>query len=323
MLKNQIGASGRLLPYILQYPDDGVPGGGTGNPPATEGSQNVGIDTNTQANQPANVSNQPTSNQPQTVDYAAHQAAIREMNAKQQEVAAWRKAGFNSPEEAAQVLQKYQEYQETWQNPYPAIIDLLKQNPMQAAQLFGQVFNGQQVQSDPYEKYSQYETMPELVKAIQTDMMGQVEKLIDTKVNPVVQPIQQTLQAQKEATIKAQANSQIDSFIQTYPQAGVTQQAVWDLAKSKGIPMTTLESNPSLVDWLMMESIGGRDEFIKRISNQSVQQYQKQVQSNAQSTAQLTPTGGIPVIPGNVPSHDPGKIKSEMHRMFDIMNQKT
>lgn len=325
--------------FDLQFHSD-EPGAGSGSPPAvgndTQVTQIAGDQTTGQAVTPPSGGNQPA-NQGQSLEQQL-QAAIKGMNEAQRERAAWlnvaKEYGFNSAEEAKQAFEIYKMIN---QDPLPlakqyfsqnpdALATLLRENPMQAAQLFGQVFNGGQApNSDPYAKYEGIDNIPELVKAIQTDTINQVKEMLKQELGQTVRPIQQTLQAQKEAEIRSKANNRIDEFIKTYPQAGITKEKVWETVQKIGVPLTTIEAQPWLIDGIMMESIGGRDEFIKRISTQSVQQYQQQVQSNATSTAQLTPSGGIPAVEGNEPILDMNKLNRIAHERLDayINSQKT
>lgn len=336
MLFNLSG-QGYRLPF---YSPDDFGGGGT----AGDVTPNQSIDTNGQANVQPNVSSQTSSNQSQGETFTNldptklppevqpfYKNMLADYTRKTMEVAPLRKLAEETGMTVDQIREQLNYATSITKDPKAAVkeylaqdqaalLELLRENPMQAAQIMGQVFNnGQAPNANPYAKYADYDNIPDLLKAYDADNMSKFEKLLESRLGPVVQPIQQQFQAQRETAIKSQANGRIDEFIKAYPQAGITQEAVWETVKKIGVPLSTIETQPWLIDSLMIESIGGQNEFAKRISNQSVQQYQKQVQSNATSTAQLTPTGGIPAVMGNVPSQDAGKIKSEMHRMFDVM----
>ena len=316
--------------FDLQFHSE-EPGAESGTPPAmgseTQGSQNAG--TLGQAVTSSGGTNQSTNNQPQVVDWNTHQAAIKGMNEAQRIKAEWEKTakeyGFNSVEDAKQAFQTYKVLNE---NPIALakeyfsqrpddLAALLRENPMQAAQLFGQVFdNGQVPNTDPYAKYGDIDNIPDLVKAIEADTAIKFEKMIENKLGPVVQPIQQQFQTQYEERIKTRENARIPEGVQ---------QAVWDKVREIGVPFNLIEKQPWLIDGLIIEASGGLDKYGENLKNSGITNYKQQVQSNAQSTAQLTPVGGIPAVDGNEPIMNADKLNQKAHEMLNAVlnSQKT
>ncbi len=249
MFKNE-SEQAKGINFDLQFFAE--PGEDPGTPPNNEPAVNTAPPVNASK---AVISPDTTVGQTaqQPVNYEQqYNAAIKGMNEAQRERAEWaniaKEYGFNSPEEAKQAFVSHQEYQALLNNPFPAILETLKNNPMQAAQIFGQVFNNQQPQTDPYAKYAEYDNMPDLVKTIQSDILGQVEK--------IVQPIQQNFQSQYEAGVKNRENARI-------PEA--SREAVWNEVKRIGIPMATIDAQPWIIDGLIIQLSGGREKYEESI----------------------------------------------------------
>jgi hypothetical protein len=270
--------------FDLQFFGDEGPGVGSGTPPAmNDGSQNVGATPTGQAGTPPSGTGQPANGQPQTVDWETHQAAIRGMNDAQRVKAAWEKTaaeyGFNSVEEAKRAFEVYKAVNDPnqagalvknylTQNP-DVLTALLRENPMQAAQIMGQVFNGQQTQADPFENVSTW---------------GEAFE------------------------VKSGVDSKIQGFIEKNPDSGVTQEAVWNKVKEIGIPMQTLKMQPWLIQGLIMETMGGEDKYAeyiaKKASSATAQNLTQKVLDN-NSVAPLTPGGGVSVRVAEDPISNP------------------
>jgi hypothetical protein len=302
--------------FDLQFFGDEGPGVGSGTPPAmNDGSQNVGATPTGQAGTPPSGTGQPANGQPQTVDWETHQAAIRGMNDAQRVKAAWEKTaaeyGFNSVEEAKRAFEVYKAVNDPnqagalvknylTQNP-DVLTALLRENPMQAAQIMGQVFNGQQTQADPFENVS---TWGEAFEVFKQMLLPEIDK----KYGSAIQPIQQTLQAQENEKIKSGVDSKIQGFIEKNPDSGVTQEAVWNKIKEIGIPMQTLKMQPWLIQGLIMETMGGEDKYAeyiaKKASSATAQNLTQKVLDN-NSVAPLTPGGGVSVRVAEDPISNP------------------
>jgi hypothetical protein len=285
------------------------PGGEPASPPMTEGNQNVvSPGTTSQAINSPDV----TSGQVQTGQTPEQQlqAALSGMSAAQREKAAWEKTareyGFNSVDEAKAAFQSHQEYQALKSNPLPTIVEILKSNPMQAAQIYGQIFNNQQPQASPYENITTYDEfgnaiIPEAVKAV------------DQKYNPRLTAVENFIQRQYESGIQTRENARISEFASKYPNAGITPEAVWGKVREIGIPLSTIDQQPWVVDGIITQIMGGLGKSIENlagpIGEQKVKNYQQQVLSNATSTAQVTPTGGTVAATSKIPLQGSDQIK--------------
>lgn len=330
MFQSYIGASGRLFRMPLQFPDTGEPGNGAGTPSNNESA--VGSTISSEPVTPVQAPITPTATgdqgpTPKTVDWETHQAAIRGMNEAQRIKAEWEKVaqegGFKTPEEARAAFQAYQAMQTQpdvliknyfAQKP-ESLTALLRENPMQAAQLFGQVFNGQNPAADPYAKYAEYDSMPELVKAIESDTLSKVEKLLESKLNPVVQPIQQRFQQQEIEAAKAKVNDQINAFIKKHPDSGVTPEKVWDV-------MIQNKYRPELTGQAIIEVMGGLDKYEEHIQSKAAataaKNLTKKVEQN-NNVASLTPGSGVSVSEISGPITDPDARRREALRRLELM----
>jgi hypothetical protein len=308
----------------------GEPGAGSGTPPATgegnQGNQSAGTVNQGQAvTPPDGGQNQPANqNQGQTVEQQL-QAAIKGMNEAQRKAAELEKVlNGVAPEQVAQALQFVQQVQE---NPQGMIINYIRQNPqamseivkefgpMQAAQMFNQAFGGQQSQADPYAKYEGIDNMPDLVRAIEADLLAKIDGRIEGKINPVVQPLQQNYQAQYEAGIKTRENARIPENLRD---------TVWNKVKEIGIPFTQIEKYPWLIDGLIIEAAGGREKYEESIraaaTTTTVKKItDKVIQNN--NVAQLTPAGGVNAVQNNGPITDPDARHKEALRRLALLQE--
>lgn len=323
MFHSCIGASGRLFNRPLQFPDTGEPGGGAGTPPVTEGSQ-VNVSPVTPSQAPITPDVTGGQDQKGQTPEQQLQAALSGMGVAQREKAEWvniaKEYGFNSAAEAKRAFETYKAVNDPaqagvmvknylTQNP-DALTGLLRENPMQAAQLFGQVFNNQQPAADPFEGVSTYS---ELAQVLKQQLIGELKN----EIMPVIQPIQQTQQTQHEAQVKAQLNPKI-------PEA--VREQVWSEVKRIGIPMTTIESQPWLIDGLVVQLSGGREKYEESIRSAATTQVvqkvnEKVIQNN--NVASLTPGGGVPVTEARVPITDQNKRLEAALAKIRTMNAAT
>lgn len=308
----------------LQFPDTGEPGGGAGTP--SNGGSSVGSTGSTISSEPVTsvqAPNTPTATgeqgqAPRAVDYETHQAAIRGMNEAQRIKAEWEKTaqefGFKTTEEAKAAFQAYQAMQTQpdvliknyfAQNP-ESLTTLLRDNPLQAAQIMGQVFNNQQQQSDPYENVSTYQ---ELAQVLKQQLIGELKN----EINPVIKPIQSFQAKQYESGIKAQLNPKI-------PEA--VRESLWNEVAKIGIPMSTIEAQPWLIDGLIIQMSGGREKYEESIRNAAAattaQNLTKKVEQN-NNVASLTPGSGVSVSEINGPITDPDARRREALRRLELM----
>jgi hypothetical protein len=179
---------------------------------------------------------------------------------------------------------------------------------MQAAALFGQVFNGGQPtqQQDPFDGVTTYQELANI-------LMKQVEGVIDKKISPAIQPIQQTLQSQKEAEIKARENTRIPKECQ---------EAVWNKVKEVGLPFNLIETQPWLIDGLIVQAMGGREKYEESIKTSATAAAAqnvtgKIVQNN--SVAPLTPGGGVAVSTAKQPITNPNERLKAAMQMIETM----
>jgi len=243
-----------------------------------------------------------------------YQNAIKGMNQAQQEAAAYRKLGL-TPE---QVQERNQFYQQANENPQQLIENYVSQNPQMfqaLMQKFGpqmatqMMFGNTQQSQDPYAKLADICDPVEYAKEMAQINKQQNEKMFEEQYGSKIKAIEQTFQQQKDTAIQAKINDQINAFVKTYPDSGVTADAIWKSVQKQGIPLNVLEMKPGLIRDEIANAMGGWDKYDEFIGKINVQKNKEQILSNRQSTAQLTPPGGVPTIIGNQPFQDEAKIK--------------
>ncbi len=291
MLVNQMEQA-KGFKFDLQFFAE-EPGVGAGTPPSggTEGNVVGNATTGQAATPPSNAQNA----NPKTVDWDTHQAAVREMNAKQQEAAGWRNVakeyGFDSAEQAKQAFQVYKAVNDPnqagamvknylAQNP-DVLVGMLRENPMQAAQIMGQVFNGQQVQTSPYENVTTYDELGNIVVNQSTQ---EALKKVQQQYDPRLSAIENYVKQQYEAGIKARENSRIPENIRD---------AVWEQVNKVGIPFNVIDAQPWIIDGLIVNAMGGREKYEESIRASSAQKFTDKVIQNNANTATLTPGSGV------------------------------
>jgi hypothetical protein len=168
------------------------------------------------------------------------------------------------------------------------LLELLKENPMQAAQLFGQVFNGQQPQqTSPYGDVADYDEFGGRVeKRAAESTLNQVKQQYDPRLTAVEKFVKQ----QYENGVKAQLNPKI-------PEA--LRDKVWGEVSKIGIPMTIVESQPWVIDGLIIQASGGKEEYDKLIKTQTQTKRVEQVIDNHNNTVNHIPNGGVAAIQTN------------------------
>jgi hypothetical protein len=321
MLVKQMEQVERLSGIDLQFFAE-EPGGQPGTPPVVSGGNSepsAGSQPTGQAATPSAGGQSQPASQGQTPEQQL-QAAIKGMNEAQQDRASWvnvaKEYGFNSADEAKAAFQFYKAANDDpqallkgyfGQNP-DALATILNENKMQAAALFGQVFNGGQPtqQQDPFDGVTTYQELANI-------LMKQVEGVIDKKISPAIQPIQQTLQSQKEAEIKARENTRIPKECQ---------EAVWNKVKEVGLPFNLIETQPWLIDGLIVQAMGGREKYEESIKTSATAAAAqnvtgKIVQNN--SVAPLTPGGGVAVSTAKQPITNPNERLKAAMQMIETM----
>ena len=255
------------------------PGGEPASPPATDPSQNVATpDTTSQATGSPDVTGSQSTQR--TVTWDEHQAAIKGMNEAQRKAAELEKRAAYADQIDSDPITAVKQFLS--QNP-DALTALLRENPMQTAQIMGQVFNNQQPQASPYENITTYDEfgnaiIPEAVKAV------------DQKYNPRLTAVENFIQRQYEDGIKARENGRIPEAIRD---------TVWNAVKQIGIPMQTIEAQPWLIDGLIIQASGGREKYEEQIYAQRQTKKVNQVIDNHNSTVNLIPNGSVAAVQTN------------------------
>jgi membrane-associated HD superfamily phosphohydrolase len=292
-----------------------------------EGSQNVSQpDTTSQATTAPDV----TGRQSQTGQTPEQQlqAALSGMGAAQREKAEWlnvaKEYGFNSAAEAKQAFETYRAVNDPnqagimvknylAQNP-DALTTLLRENPMQAAQIMGQVFNNQQPQASPYENITTYDEFGNVVVKQSTDA---AVKQVTQQYDPRLTAVENFIKQQHESQVKTQLNPKI-------PEA--VRESVWNEVKKIGIPMATIEAQPWLIDGLVVQLSGGREKYEESIRTAAAAETAKKVTDKViqnNNVASLTPGGGVSVSEINGPITDPDARRREAMRRIDLMQTVT
>jgi hypothetical protein len=292
------------------------PGYGAETPPSEENYDGNSGDSEGQAVTPP--TNEPVGQTQTQFTPEQYQNAIKGMNQAQQEAAAYRKLGL-TPE---QIQERNQFYQQASENPQQLIENYVLQNPQMfqtLMQKFGpqmatqMMFNNMQQPQDPYTELGDISDPIEYAKrhdAIHDALREkELEKMFEEKYGSKIKAIEQTFQQQKDAVSHAKINDQINAFIKTHPDSGVTTDAIWQSIQKQGIPLDVLIMKPGLIRDEIANAMGGWDKYEEFIGKINVQKNKEQILNNRQSTAQLTPSGGVPAVTGNQPFQDEAKIK--------------
>lgn len=316
MFENKMEQVDRINFNLQLFADEG-PGGDLGTPPATAGDANVGSagDANVgqAVNTPPNGSNQPTNQQTPEQQL---QAAIQGMNTAQRERSEWvnvaKEHGFNTAEDAKAAFQAYQAMQT---QPTQLIENYFSKNPAALQEIlrknFGQVFGGQEPQpASPYGDVADYDEFGNRVEKRSSEAtLKQVAQQYDPRLSRVENFINQ----QYENGIKTKENARIPQEVQ---------ETVWSKVKEIGIPFTTIESQPWLIDGLVVNAMGGREKYEESIrtatATQTAQKLTQKVTQN-NNVAPLTPGGGVIVSEANVPITDQDARLREAMRRLGVM----
>lgn len=311
IMKNMEQEKGRKL--NLQFFAE--PGEDAGTPPTSD-SGNYEGNTGDNGDQAFTPSTNDTGGQGQTqFTPEQYQNAIKGMNQAQQEAAAYRKLGLK-PEEIQEQIQLARSIQD---NPQQLVESYLQQNPQVFQTLLQQRMGFQQQPADPYAVLADITDPTEYGKKLAQINEQQSKKIFEEQYGPKIKAIEQTFQQQKEASIQTNVNNQITDFAKAYPDSGITQEAVWKAIKQSNIPINMLEQVPSLVNMAIIDAAGGLQQYNEKIGNSKVQKHQQEIISNARSTAQLSPSGGINAISANAQLEGTALRDAAQTRLAQIM----
>lgn len=298
------------------------PGDGAETPPNEENYDGNLGDSEGQAITPP--TNEPVGQTQTQFTPEQYQNAIKGMNQAQQEAAAYRKLGL-TPE---QIQERNQFYQQASENPQQLIENYVLQNPQMfqtLMQKFGpqmatqMMFNNMQQPQDPYVELNDISDPIEYGKKLAQINEQQSKKIFEEQYGSKIKAIEQSFQQQKDAANQAKINEQINAFIKTHPDSGVTTDAIWQSIQKQGIPLDVLIMKPGLIRDEIANAMGGWDKYEEFIGKINVQKNKEQILSNRQSTAQLTPQGGIPAITGTEPLQNEKQLQQAAHAMYANM----